>query len=459
MKETLLFHSDISPVSFTNDLGITDIGDPFMLKVAPDEYYLYCTSAPNGFFCWHSKDMIHWDSKKMCYVMKEDSWGRECFWAPEVVAYQDKYYMFYTAMGKDGLRLGLAISASPDGPFADYKNEPFLDYGYSVIDANVFIDEDGSKYLYYVRDCADNIINGIHTSQLYGVQLSDDLTSIIGTPTFLTTPDVPWEQIAGGYMWNEGPEMIKHNGTYYLSYSADRFDSPGYSLGYAVSGNPLGPFRKLENNRILYSAGLEGISGPGHHSFVFSPDDTELWIAYHSHTNIKNPSGNRKVNLARAGFSKDGSLYINGPLITAQPLPSGIATTNVSSHFHATVNETKISKLTDGMIQVHEEPGNTALIPVGAHGQATVSLYSDTEVSVAVLALYAGHRTAGEIASVRLCINQEIYSEEYVVLANASSPILLFFDPVSARQIDILLSANTGITQIALSEIEIFSLK
>lgn len=460
IKETIFFHENIESISFANDLGITNIGDPFMLKISENEYYMYCTSASNGFYCWRSEDMVNWGEKKMCYVREMDSWGVDCFWAPEVVSYEGKYYMFYTAKNHNGsLRIGLAIADKPEGPFVDYKNEPLFDFGYAAIDANVLIDDDGSKYLYYSRDCSENMVDGIHTSQIYVVQLADDMKSTVGEAFFLTTPDLKWERIAGNYMWNEGPEVIKHNDTYYLSYSGDYFESPGYSVGYATSNSPMGPFTKPDNNRILHSIGIKDVSGPGHHSFVLSPDDSELWIAYHSHTSVIAPSGNRKVNIAKAGFSEDGRLYINGPLTSAQPLPSGSRTTNVTGFFKAMVNDEEITKLTDGMIQVHSTPDNTAFIPVNEKRTVTVSLKSDSEFHISSVALYAGHKNLDAIASVRLCINGNDYSEEYLVNEETTSPIMLSFDPVSAKTIDIIITAAEGKEEIPLSEIELFTIK
>ena len=126
MQTTFKLHTDLSQTCFTNDLGVTDIGDPFVLKVAPDEYYMYCTSAPTtGYYCWKSSDLVHWGDKKMCYVRKPDSWCTDCFWAPEVVARDGKYYMYYTAKNRnDSLRIGLAVSDAPDGPFVRTYIQP-----------------------------------------------------------------------------------------------------------------------------------------------------------------------------------------------------------------------------------------------------------------------------------------------------------------------------------------------
>ena len=244
--------------------------------------------------------------------------------------------MFYTAKNQSGsLRIGLAVSSAPDGPFEDVKNEPFFDFGYAVIDANAFLDDNGNAYLYYSRDCSENKDGYLKKSEIYGVPLSDDLLSIQGEAVKLLTPEQKWEKAPGDTWWNEGPEMIKHDGKYYLTYSANFFASPSYSLGYAVSDTPLGTFVKAQENPLLTSGLRRDVSGTGHHSFTVSPDGSQLWAVYHSHTDLTNPGGNRKVNIDRAGFTSDGRLFISGPTTSLQPHPSGISSADVTPLFRA----------------------------------------------------------------------------------------------------------------------------
>jgi hypothetical protein len=67
----------------------------------------------------------------------------------------------------------------------------------------------------------------------------------------------------------------------------------------------------------------EELSGPGNNSFFYSKDGKELLTAYHMHTNPAVPSGNRYLNIDRVGFRNDGSVFVNGPTTTYQPIPSG----------------------------------------------------------------------------------------------------------------------------------------
>lgn len=466
MQTELLFKNDLTELCFTNDLGITDIGDPFVLQISENEYYMYCTSAPNGFYCWRSEDLVHWGEKKMCYTRQPDSWCTDCFWAPEVVSRDGQYYMYYTAKNQAGsLRIGLAISASPAGPFTDVKNEPFFDFGYAAIDANVLLDDNGKSYLYYSRDCSENIDGYLKKSEIYGVALSDDLLSTTGDAVKLLTPEQKWEKAPGDTQWNEGPEMIKHEGRYYLTYSANFFASPSYSLGYAVSDDPLGPFTKSEDNPLLTSGLRRDVSGTGHHSFTLSPDGTQLWAVYHSHTHPQDPSGNRKVNIDRAGFTADGKLFISGPTTGMQPLPSGNTTVDVTGQFQAFIqngseNGVASPLLTDGIFSVSarhswvEEEFSAA-----EDGTVKITLQSETALPVCGIAIYPGTDCLSDIAAVRVSPGPNVLSEEYTVKEEDASPLLLYFDACETDTVEIFLSLKEGKNATSLSEITILSEK
>jgi GH43 family beta-xylosidase len=315
--------------TYKNPLNIQNIGDPFVLK-SGGKYYCYPTSGRDrGFKGWSSDNLVDWTDEGFIYdrELNEKSWGFRQFWAPEVVEYEGKFYMYYTARWKekDSLRIGVAIADKPLGPFIDVYDRPMFDFGYAAIDANILIDDDGKKYMYYSRDCSENIVNGVHTSEIYGIELGDDMITVKGEPVLLSRPEQEWEMQSGrerNRLWNEGATMLKRNGVYYLMFSANFFGSRHYSVGYSTSDKPLGPFKKYENNPVLKSD-HEEISGPGHHSVTTSPDGTELFMIYHIHTDAASGGGNRQVCIDRMGFREDGSIYVTGPTWSEQPMPSG----------------------------------------------------------------------------------------------------------------------------------------
>jgi len=317
-------------VTYQNPSNIRHIGDPFYLREG-DMYYCYATSAPDGFKVWQSPDMINWEEVGYAYRKEPDSWAVSEFWAPEVWKHDGLFYMFYTGRWRDNmsLRTGLAVSGDPTGPFRDVKNAPFFDPGYATIDATVFFDDNGRNYMYYVIDVADNIINGSPQSHVAVVELSEDLSNVISEPKTVLIADQDWEFNAGlDQTWNEGPVMLKHDGRYYLFYSANMFSDPAYCVGYAVSNDPMGEFCKHEVPVLWHTepAGEKNIplvSGPGHNSFVLSPDGSELFIVYHTHMHPESPSGERQACMDRLGFRDDGSVFCNGPTVAKTPVPSG----------------------------------------------------------------------------------------------------------------------------------------
>lgn len=142
-----------APERYTNPIGGTiTMGDPFVLADA-GQLYLYGTTAVNdGFKCWSSTNWIDWSERGFAYRKTATSWGGKTFWAPEVVRYGGRYYMVFScepATNKTfSTRICLAVSDRPEGPFTDAR-APWLDLGKSCIDAHLFIDGDGSPYLYF----------------------------------------------------------------------------------------------------------------------------------------------------------------------------------------------------------------------------------------------------------------------------------------------------------------------
>jgi len=158
------------------------IADPFVLKY-DGLYYLYgTTSADKGFKYWTSKNLVDWESKGFAFQRNVSSWGQSNFWALEVIYYKNKFYMIYSSEGETkldkGLRLCLAVSDLPSGPFSDLY-APLFDFGFSCIDGHLFIDEDDTPYLYYemvgsVGEFWNNA--GYLWGCIFGVELSEDLS-------------------------------------------------------------------------------------------------------------------------------------------------------------------------------------------------------------------------------------------------------------------------------------------
>ncbi len=276
--------------------------DPFIM-FWEGKYYLYPTAQgpndfQNGYKVYVSEDLESWECKG--YALHEsDVMGESGFWAPDVMHRDGKFYMVYTA----DEHIGIAVADSPLGPFRQTK-EKWLSEA-SAIDGHFFTDDDGTVYLYYVRFDRGN--------KIYASKLSDDLMTLDEeNEVLLISAEDEWETRDGSVV--EGAFVIKHNGLYYLSYSANNTSSPDYAIGYAVSESPMGPFRKFEGNPILKRT--ENVVGVGHHSFARLGENK--WVcAYHSHFS-PDQFKPRRVRVDFAEFVKDEKggddiLVINGP--------------------------------------------------------------------------------------------------------------------------------------------------
>jgi arabinan endo-1,5-alpha-L-arabinosidase len=147
-------------------------GDPAVLKT-DQGYYLLATSndAPDAFPILHSDDLVHWEHRGFVFPDGEQpEWTARGlrvgdFWAPEMAKVGDEYWIAYTARQKsNALAIGLARGPSPEGPFTDnggplITGEPVNTTGAphgtlsgGVIDSHIFIDADGSRYLFWKDD-------------------------------------------------------------------------------------------------------------------------------------------------------------------------------------------------------------------------------------------------------------------------------------------------------------------
>jgi hypothetical protein len=76
--------------------------------------------------------------------------------------------------------------------------------------------------------------------------------------------------------------MVEVDGRYYLFYSANWWESPNYTVGYAIGRSPLGPFTKVTCRRPWFGSTPEG-AGPGGQEFFMNAAGA-LCMAYHAWT-------------------------------------------------------------------------------------------------------------------------------------------------------------------------------
>ena len=341
---------------YSNPIDVA-FGDPYILDNGDGTYYMYGTGggAEDGFATYSSTDLINWEFKGQIYTGNTDSsWNEKWFWAPEVYKRGEKYYLFFSAQWKENptneeenFMIGVAESDSPAGPFKDMYDRPIFNPGYPIIDANVFVDEDGTNYLYYSRACYKHPVESevadwarekgwydeIEESWVYGVELKPDFSGVVGEPVLILRPPVAmndqqaeWESRSVtsqeiNRRWTEGSFTFKRNGTYYIMYSANYYAGGNYAVGYATGTSPLGPFEKASNNPVLQKNVAQGgdVTGTGHNMVLFSADSSKMFCVYHGRT--KESGQARVVFVDEMEIQPDGQLVVNGPNTSTQPSP------------------------------------------------------------------------------------------------------------------------------------------
>ncbi|MDS1032991.1 glycoside hydrolase family 43 protein [Porphyromonadaceae sp. NP-X] len=241
------------------------LADPFILCYE-NKYYAYGTSDPDGIVVYTSDDLKFWTKQSNLALHKNNSYADRWFWAPEVYFINGQFYMYYSA----DEHICVATSSSPLGPFVQDIQQPMFEE--KGIDNSLFIDDDGTPYLFFVRFTDGNAIWMAELEKDYKTIKTNTLHLCFAANTS------GWEADMGKV--NEGPFCIKHNGLYYLTYSANDYRSQKYGVGYAYTDNISGGWVKNPNNPILQKP--DGLYGTGHHC-LFTDKDGQLRMAFHAH--------------------------------------------------------------------------------------------------------------------------------------------------------------------------------
>lgn len=282
-------------------------------------YYMFCT----GGGAWVSGDMLNWEYRQVKHVARIPV-------APDVVKYNGRFYM----SGNDA---PLYVADTPLGPYelvGDWTNTGEIEEGWNgAFDTHIFIDDDNQPYLFWP---------GRGVSGVFGVKLNPQkLNEFAGKPVHLIqfNSDHWWERYGEmneypDVSWIEGPWVIKHNGRYYLEYSASGTQWKTYAEGYYTAKSPLGPYTYADNNPLLRKT--EGlVTGTAHGSIVKGPDGN-FWQFYT--IVLGNPPGGRRIGMDKVEFDKKGRMSVK---VTDTPQPAPLAGKAVPPSLPVTINKVR----------------------------------------------------------------------------------------------------------------------
>ena len=185
-----------------------------------------------------SRDLVNWEIKPPCLTAKRGGPDDYQVWSPGVVERNGVYYMYYTGVNIHVAQT-ICLATSRDlNHWEKYENNPVVlpgtwgewhaDHWSDCRDSMVFVDDDGTAYMYY---CTSRKRAEGGMEPALGIASSRDMFH--------------WQD-EGAYTFDicdislESPYVMKRNGRYYLFYT-----NCGYGTAYAVSDDPLQGWQSL----------------------------------------------------------------------------------------------------------------------------------------------------------------------------------------------------------------------
>ncbi len=321
-----------NPLSLETGLGkAVSCADPAIISKRTDgvdTWYMYCTgdplnsndTNPNGSLRNHlitqyqSYDLTHWTYIGDAFKTTPAWIGNatDQLWAAAVKHFGGKFYMYYVAPNtpQGGAAIGVAISASPAGPWIDSgtpvvapENNPYNGApGRAVIDPDVVEDSSGQRYISY-----GSFNGGISIRKLSADGLSSD-------------PATEQQIVVDNYA--EGGAFFKHGGYFYLFTStAGCCDGPlsGYSVRVGRAKSPVGPFLDehgvslntfAPGGEVAIAANGNRWVGPGG-NVVFTDDAGTDYMLYHA-IDERSPYFDGYPGFTRRPALLDPIVWVNG---------------------------------------------------------------------------------------------------------------------------------------------------
>lgn len=238
-----------------------------------DRYHVYSTD-----------DMKNWRDEGEILRASQVPWGRKeggFMWAPDC-AYKNGTYFFYfphpSGTSWDTTwKVGIATSQRPG---SDFTVAGYIEglRGRSMIDPCVFVDTDGTAYLYYGGG-----------GRCEGAKLKDNMTALADT----------MQSMKGLVDFHEAAWVFKRNGVYYLTYADN--NPKQNQLRYATSTSPMGPW--------VHKGVFLGVTGcdTNHGSVVEYKGN--WYMFYHNQAISNTGKGNlRSICVDQLYFNDDGSI-------------------------------------------------------------------------------------------------------------------------------------------------------
>jgi xylan 1,4-beta-xylosidase len=279
---------------YMNPIFSGDNPDPSILRDG-DDYYIVHSSFEYypGLLIWQSKDLINWTPVKNALTKYVGS-----VWAPDLVKYKNKYYIYFPANNTNYVVTADSINGKWSDP---------VDLKVRNIDPGHIVDENGKRYLFF-ND------GGF-------VPLSDDGLSVTGElkDSYKGWP-IPSEWSIECFCL-EAPKLVKHGNYYYLTVAEGGTAGPatGHMVISARSKSLFGPWENSPYNPIIRTTNSSEKWWSKGHATLFEDAKGKWWMVYHAYEKEFYNMG-RQTSLVPVEWTKDGWYKIPDSITADQPI-------------------------------------------------------------------------------------------------------------------------------------------
>ena len=203
-------------------------------------------------------------------------------WAPEI-HFVDGRWMIYFAAARGGAdeagrydhRIYALENENPDPMSGGFTEKGRIDTGWETFSLDSTTVVYGGKR-YFIWAQRDFDIPG--NSNLYIAEMKNALELKLPAVR-LSVPEYDWE--CQGFLVNEGPSCLIHDGRLYLTYSASATDER-YAMGMLTLKEGGDPLKAEDWSKspvpVMATEEANGLYGPGHNSFTVDEEGKDLLV-------------------------------------------------------------------------------------------------------------------------------------------------------------------------------------
>lgn len=274
---------------------------------------LYRSETLSGMFC---------GEPKVVYEPNEADKTYGSFWAPELHFIDGRWYIYtstHQTADNRGFKHVLCLAAKTDDPMDGFELGGHLNPEVFGIDPTVYQNKRTGK-LYLCFSLVDDGDKATFGKQRLALQEMRSPTAVTGDYTVIAEATYDWETVppyCGKSTINEGAYFIESGDRLFIVYSGNGCWSDDYVLGLIeyTGGDFLSPDAWVKNS-VPFMVKGNGNYGPGHATFFYSPDGTELWICHHclAHSDPENVEIPRYCHCQKVFFDKTGLPLVGMPV-------------------------------------------------------------------------------------------------------------------------------------------------